>query len=75
MDIQMPGMNGMEATRVIRESEEDDGKSRIPIIALTAHAMKGDRETFLAAGMDGYLSKPLDTDALDQMFFDILQHG
>ncbi|WP_319470176.1 PAS domain S-box protein [uncultured Pseudodesulfovibrio sp.] len=75
MDIQMPGMNGMEATRVIRESEEVDGKSRIPIIALTAHAMKGDRETFLAAGMDGYLSKPLDTDALDQMFFDILQHG
>ena len=58
MDVQMPGMNGYEATAAIREKEILSG-GHIPIIALTANAMKGDRERCLDAGMDGYASKPI----------------
>jgi signal transduction histidine kinase/ligand-binding sensor domain-containing protein/CheY-like chemotaxis protein len=58
MDVQMPEMNGFDATHHIRASERD-GRRRVPIIALTAHAMRGDRERCLAAGMDGYVSKPI----------------
>lgn len=63
MDIQMPEMNGIETTKTIRKAEEGTN-NHIPIIALTAHAFSGDKEKFLEIGMDGYVTKPVNTDEL-----------
>ncbi len=65
MDIQLPLMDGVEVTKIIRSSPDFADSSDIPIIALTAHAMSGDKERFLNAGMDGYLAKPVEVELLD----------
>ncbi|MDQ7830943.1 MAG: PAS domain S-box protein [Desulfovibrionaceae bacterium] len=73
MDIQMPGRNGLETTRDIRSSTSGEFDPAIPIVALTAHAMVGDREMFLEAGMDAYLSKPVDVEALAATLAEVLR--
>jgi two-component system, sensor histidine kinase and response regulator len=66
MDVQMPEMDGLEATEALREREQATGHHQ-PVVAMTALAMKGDRERCIAAGMDGYLSKPIRPQELDEM--------
>ena len=59
----MPKMDGVEATETIRKREQETGE-HLPIVGLTAHAMKGDQERFIAAGMDGYIPKPVQAEVL-----------
>ncbi len=68
MDVQMPEMDGFEATRAIRAREGDAG-GHVPIVAITAHAMKGDEERCLLAGMDAYLPKPINA----RQLFEIIE--
>jgi CheY-like chemotaxis protein len=72
MDVQMPELDGLEATKLIREREKATG-GHVPILAMTASAMKGDREHCLAAGMDGYVSKPVQPQALREAIASLLQ--
>jgi CheY-like chemotaxis protein len=74
MDVQMPVMDGLSATRMIREKESERGGHTI-IIALTAYAMAGDRKRCLDAGMDEYMSKPIDFEQLFSLVDDYLQQG
>jgi CheY-like chemotaxis protein len=72
MDIQMPVMDGIEATRAIRSAPELIHAATIPIIAMTAYAMSGDREKFLAAGMDDYIAKPVSIQELRKVMERVL---
>jgi PAS domain S-box-containing protein len=72
MDIQMPVMDGLAATRAIRESSGHSTGPGVPIIAMTAYAMAGDREAFLAAGMDGYIAKPVEMGELRRVVARVL---
>ncbi len=71
MDVQMPEMNGLDATAAIRARELTTGM-RVPIVAMTAHAMRGDRERCLASGMDGYVAKPVSAKTLHQALADVM---
>src|SRR5439155_10851975 len=72
MDVEMPDMSGLEAVAAIREREHQRGSGHVWIVAMTAHARTGNRERCLGAGMDGYLSKPIDR----QLLFDVVErHG
>lgn len=72
MDVQMPVMDGLIATAKIREMEKATG-TRTPIVAMTAHALKGDRERFLAVGMDGYVAKPIKIADLDKEIYRVMK--
>jgi two-component system, sensor histidine kinase and response regulator len=74
MDVQMPEMDGLSAARKIRESEQST-LFHLPIIAMTAHAMKGDRERCIAAGMDGYVSKPISGQLLEKEIACVMGEG
>ena len=69
MDMEMPEMDGVTATRHIREREDREGTPRLPIVAMTANALREDKERCLAAGMDGYIAKPISRKALQDELF------
>ncbi|MCC6653042.1 MAG: response regulator, partial [Candidatus Eisenbacteria bacterium] len=70
MDMQMPVMDGIEAARCIREWEREQGLPRVPIVAVTAHTLDGDRDAARDAGMDGFVSKPIQPDELLRVIHD-----
>jgi len=72
MDVGMPVMDGLAAARIIRTAPEFQVKSHVPIVALTAHAMDGDRQRILAAGMNGYVTKPVDMEELKDVIRNVL---
>ena len=72
MDIQMPVMGGIEATHKILELESENSENHVPIVALTANALEGDREKYLAGGMDAYLSKPMNLKELEKVLVDFM---
>ncbi|EDM23902.1 ATP-binding protein [Caminibacter mediatlanticus] len=74
MDIQMPTMDGIEATQEIIEFEKEEGIPHTPIIAVTANVLKGDKERFLGTGMDDYISKPIETNELERVIKNIAKH-
>ncbi|MDE3135234.1 MAG: response regulator [Acidobacteriota bacterium] len=74
MDVEMPGLNGLEATRLIRQMESS-GTRHLPIVAMTAHAMRGDRERCLEAGMDAYVSKPIQASDLFRTIESLVRRG
>ena len=74
MDISMPVMNGLQASRAIRELESGTGL-RVPIVAVTAHVLDGDREQCFAAGMDDYLAKPISIEKLEEQLDRWLKRG
>ncbi|MEW6281976.1 MAG: response regulator [Candidatus Eremiobacterota bacterium] len=73
MDLEMPEMDGLEATRALRLREREGGGPRTPVVALTAHALKGDRERCLEAGMDHYLAKPFVGSGLGRVLSEVLE--
>jgi CheY-like chemotaxis protein len=72
MDCQMPGLDGYDTTREIRRREAAEQRGHIPIVAMTASAMAGDREKCLAAGMDAYIAKPISSEKLDRLLARLL---
>ncbi len=74
MDVQMPELDGFEATVAIREQEKTTG-GHLPIVAMTAHAMQSDHQRCLAAGMDGYVSKPININQLVSVVESVLGNG
>lgn len=75
MDLSMPELDGFEATLSLRSLRVGTLNSQVPVIALTAHVMRGDREKCLEVGMNGYLSKPLDPSALDRVLAEVWRNG
>jgi CheY-like chemotaxis protein len=70
MDIGMPGMDGLQATKLLKQ---DPITRSIPVVALTAHAMSGDKEKALAVGCDGYINKPIDTRTFPKMLYQFMR--